>query len=41
MPNDDGEQDQMDSQYTWAKKVSITEINVHSSSLPLPTTGAQ
>jgi len=41
MPNDDGEQDRMDSQYTWAKKVSIAEINVHSSSLLLPTTGTQ
>jgi hypothetical protein len=41
MPNDDGEQDRMDSQYTWAKKVSIAETNVYSSSLPLPATGAQ
>ena len=38
--NDDGEQDRLDSQYTWVK-VSIAEINVHSSSLLLPTTGAQ
>jgi hypothetical protein len=41
MPNDDGEQERMDSQCTWSKKASIAETNVHSSSLPLPAAGAQ
>ena len=36
MPNDDGEKDRIDSQYTWTKKARITETNVHSSSLPTP-----